>query len=556
MVALRNKSGWRRLVVGCACAAIITIVPACKNGQPSERAENLAYAAYDPPVKLSIAYSYSDITLPEGDLRDNHFLTRYLQEQTGIEVKYDWEAGGEEQYRSMLDLAIRSNDLPDVFIVTRDQFHSLMERDMIEDLSSYYEPYASELVKSIYDATGGKAIKEASEDGKLFAMPNVAIEADAPTYVWVRQDWLDKLKLSPPRTLDDLAHIAHAFMKGDPDGNGNADTIGIPVDTQLVFGEKIGVHGLNGIFSAYHAFPKSWIRDESGNVVYGSITPNAKRALALLAQWYQEGVIDKQFVLRKDITDVIEENQTGIIFGPWWAPYWPLSTSVAKDTKAEWRVFAAPVDDMGTFVTNTSPTTDRYLVVRKGYAHPEAALKLLNVLTRLERNLDPNVKQVEKLRATASQLGTQLRSYYPFDLLLDYPDAIEQRHDLLVKALAGEVNSDELDPDSKSLYEDTKQEMESPRKNMEAWSASQAYLLGGAVSKQPMVKKEAVFYGTTPSMDKSWPALQQMEHDTYLQIITGEIPIDAFEDFVTRWKAGGGDRITAEVTSTVDAQAK
>lgn len=528
-----------------ACALLAS---GCDRGSgKADTSEGLPYEPFDKPVTLSIAYSYSDIELPEGDMRDNNFLTRYLQERTGVVVKYEWEAGGEEQYTSKLDLAIRSNDLPDAFLASRDQFHTLVERGMIEDLTSYYEPYASELVKSIYDATGGKAIREASVNGKLYAMPNVAIAADAPSYVWVRQDWLDKLKLEPPRTLDDVARIAKAFVEQDPDGNGKDDTSGIPVDTQLVFAEKMGIYGLNGVFSAYHAFPKRWIRDDSGNVVYGSIAPEAKEALARLADWYKEGIIDRQFVLRKDVTELVTTNQAGIIFGPWWAPYWPLSTSVAKDTKAEWRVYAAPVDGDGLFVTNTSPATDRYLVVRKGYAHPEAAIKVLNVLTRLERNRDPHAKEVAKLRSTATQHGTQLRSYYPFDLLLDYPDAIEQRHDLLVKALAEEVGPDELDGDTRTLYGDAIQEMEAPRKNMEAWSSSQAYLLGGEISKLPMVKKDSVFYGTTPSMDKYWAGLQQLEHDTYLKIITGELPIDAFDAFATRWKQGGGDRITAEV---------
>ncbi|MBO9597885.1 MAG: hypothetical protein J7559_08730 [Cohnella sp.] len=117
----------------------------------------------------------------------------------------------------------------------------------------------------------------------------------------------------------------------------------------------------------------------------------------------------------------------------------------------------------------------------------------------------------------------------------------------------GEVDPQTLDPDSKTLYEDALLEQEAPRKNMEAWSASQAFLLGGAVSKQPAVKKEGVFYGTTPSMDKNWTALQQLEHDTYLQIITGELPIDAFDGFVEKWKADGGDRVTREVAAAVEA---
>jgi multiple sugar transport system substrate-binding protein/putative aldouronate transport system substrate-binding protein len=38
-----------------------------------------------------------------------------------------------------------------------------------------------------------------------------------------------------------------------------------------------------------------------------------------------------------------------------------------------------------------------------------------------------------------------------------------------------------------------------------------------------------------------------MEDETFLKIILGTAPIDSFDQFVTDWKAQGGDEITAEV---------
>ncbi|XID93313.1 extracellular solute-binding protein [Paenibacillaceae bacterium WGS1546] len=536
------------------CAIVLFSMPlyGCVREQSqAPEAEEKAYSRYEAPVALRVGYTYADIALPEGEMGDNHFLNRYIEEQLGVKIKYDWDASGNEQYRNKLEFAIRSNDLPDAFIVTRDQYHMLVQRDMLEDLTEYYEPYASELVKSIYMATDGRALREASINGRLFAMPIVKIEADSPSYVWIRQDWLDKLKLPPPKTLDDLERIVRAFIEEDPDGNGKPDTIGIPVDHTLVFGEGMEVHGLNSVFTAYHAFPKYWIKDAQGKVVYGSIQPEAKAALARLADWYRDGIIDRDFLLRKETLELIENHHSGVIFAPWWAPYWPLGKSVAKDTKAEWRVYAAPVDANGIFMTNRSPSSDRYLVVRKGYSHPEAVLKVLNLLTRLERNRDPNEEKAQQLRNTAARLGALLRNYYPFDLLLDYPDAIEQRYDSLIQALNGSMDAASLEPFTKALYESALEEREAPRKNMDAWSASQAYLLGGAVSKLPREMKESLFYGTTPSMEKYWPDLQRLEYDTYLKIITGELPIEAFDQFAQQWKAQGGDRIAAEVAEAV-----
>jgi len=542
-------------------ALLIVLAAACRSGQSGDEdkreagdisaADRAAYAAYDTPVAMRIAYRYSDITLPQGDTNDNNFLTRYLRKKTGIVVKYAWEANDEEQYNSKMALSILSGDLPDAFVVGREQFRQLVGSGMLEDLTEVYPEYASTLVKSIYDSTAGKAFSDATVDGKLYGLPNVAIDADAPSYVWVRQDWLDRLHLDPPRTVADIARIAKAFVQRDPDGNGKDDTVGIPLSPSLLYDEKMGVNGLNALFAAFDAYPRHWVAGSDGGVLYGSIAPEAKQTLMVLAEWYKEGIIDNQFVLRKETDELIKKNQAGLFFGPWWAPYFPLSASVQNDTKAEWRVFAAPVDGSGSFNASTAPITDRYLVIRKGYPHPEAAIKMLNAFTKIERNVESDDQDLIALNDTAEQLGVQLRNYYPFDLLLDYPDAIIRRHDSLVQALEGKLSPEQLDSETRHLYDSAVAEKESPRKNMEAWSASQAYLLGGEVSKAPKTMKPSLFFGTTPSMAERWDALRKLEQETYLGIITGDQPPEAFDRFVEQWNRQGGEQITREVAAAI-----
>lgn len=51
--------------------------------------------------------------------------------------------------------------------------------------------------------------------------------------MWIRQDWLDNLGLEVPRTWDELAAVAEAFVTQDPDGNGEDDTIGILLDLAI-----------------------------------------------------------------------------------------------------------------------------------------------------------------------------------------------------------------------------------------------------------------------------------------------------------------------------------
>jgi putative aldouronate transport system substrate-binding protein len=365
---------------------------------------------------------------------------------------------------------------------------------------------------------------------------------------------MEKLKLMPPKTLDDIERIALAFVERDPDGDGKRDTIGLPGDKKVVHGQlKAGLNDFDTLFSAFHAFPKNWVKDSEGKVVYGSITPENKEALAKIADWYKRGVIDNEFVLYREAQQPIVDNKAGMFFGPWWAPYWPLAEAVSNDTKAEWRAYAAPVDSEGKFITHMSPTTDRYLVVRKGYEHPEAVVKLLNVFTRLERRQDPNATEVRKLDEFSAQTGVQLRSYYPFDLLLDYADAITQRYVNVQKALRGEIDPTSLDPDTKLVYEQSVAEKENPRKNMDGWKSATAHEYGGGLLyTTDMVQVRGIFYGTTATMESKWAELQKLENETFLKIIVGDLPVSYFDEFVKQWKNSGGDQITAEVAQIVN----
>ncbi|UJF34861.1 extracellular solute-binding protein [Paenibacillus hexagrammi] len=511
-----------------------------------------ASAAYKDTVTLHIGFQIPDSKLPPGDSNDNNPVSRYLEGRTNIHVVNTWEAKGEDAFKQKVDLAIASNDLPDAVVVDRNQLKKLVSSGMILDLTQTYAAYASELVRSIYDSTKGSALQDASFDGKLYGLPNVALDADSSTLLWVRQDWLEKLKLPAPRTMEDVERIAQAFISQDPGGRGNNATVGLTGFKGIVYGQKPLFNGFDVIFNAYNAYPKNWIRDSSGRIVYGSITPENKQALSKLADWYKRGWIDPNFALYNESEQPIIENKTGLFFGPWWMPYYPLNFAVENDTKAEWRAYPVPLNSEGVYVTHIAPTTDRYLVVRKGYDHPEAVMKLVNEFTSLERNRTPDTPDVNKLSEYVAKSGSQLRNFYPFDLLLDYSNAVEKRYFNVASALKGDIDSSKLDPDARNIYKQTVEEMDNPKKNMENWKAAAANQYGASVLATARIQKVySVFYGSTPTMETKWQELQKLENEAFLKIIIGDQPVSSFDDFVVKWKELGGEQITEEVREAV-----
>ena len=106
----------------------------------------------------------------------------------------------------------------------------------------------------------------------------------------IRQDWLDKLGLEVPVTLDDWYNVLKAFKDGDPNGNGIADEI--PFTTRhtqagiLAFMEAYGISG----FEANEQF---FIEDDT--IKYAYIDDRCKEALTFMNKLYSEGLIDQEY---------------------------------------------------------------------------------------------------------------------------------------------------------------------------------------------------------------------------------------------------------------------
>jgi hypothetical protein len=53
----------------------------------------------------------------------------------------------------------------------------------------------------------------------------------------------------------------------------------------------------------------------------------------------------------------------------------------------------------------------------------------------------------------------------------------------------------------------------------------------------------------TPTMLQAGANLEKLEQETFLAIITGQKPLEAFDQFVQDWHAQGGDKIAEEVNA-------
>src|SRR5690606_36668302 len=132
----------------------------------------------------------------------------------------------------------------------------LAEADLIEDLTPYWEQYASDELKELYAEQGTAVLNSGTVNGKIMGIGKADVYGDG-VYLWIRKDWLDKLSIPEPTSLQDVLKISEAFTTQDPDGNNVNDTYGLAL-TKDLYG---GAMGLEGFFAGYHAYPNMWIDD-------------------------------------------------------------------------------------------------------------------------------------------------------------------------------------------------------------------------------------------------------------------------------------------------------
>ena len=506
--------------------------------------------------KKTVTYTLGKMTglnhsnMPEGDTYENNAYTRYLKKKINIQNEDVFEASESDNFSEAVSVAIASKNLPDVMVINdMDTLQMLVKNDMIADLTEAYERCASTRIKEIYQSYGDTILDNVTFDGKLMALPETNIE-NGPSLLWLRKDWMDKLGLKEPKTLEEAEHVIQMFVEKDPGGNGKGKTIGLACDDELTGGCDFSYeYQTDIIFANYGVYPKHWY-EKDGKVVYGSVQPQAKQALKRIRKMYENGMLDQDFLLRgtDNVIDAVTSGKCGSFFGPWWAPNNPLMAAMQKDPDAIWMPYLIETDKDGStsFVTQ-SPST-KWVVVRKGYAHPEIVMKIVSVLFGETKFGDADT--------------TELTKYYqenvdptarPLAINVDYYDALFRCYDDLKAALTGKKAVSDLGIVEGSYFESCyRYQRTRSTSSWEDWAAYTSRITACRILKEGKVKTvQGLHFSNTATMKTKWWNLKKLEKQVYLEIVTGQKPLSYFDDFVKQWNRQGGKKITQEVVEKV-----
>lgn len=231
------------------------------------------------------------------------FVKAELDKKFNLDLVLTLPANGDD-LKNTLNTRIAAADYPDVMELSdRNQLQQYAEKGLLLDLTPYLDKLGD--VKKFL---GDDSFKKGTINGKIYSFskaPNLAADV-----FYIRKDWLTKLNLKMPGTLDELYDTAKAFVEKDPDGNGKKDTIGITGN---------GVYSLAPIFGGYGVpGPKNFFLKD-GQLVNSLYDPGMKDAIVAIQKLINGGVVDPEFFTNKNQTaqEKAFKGTAGIIYTSW-----------------------------------------------------------------------------------------------------------------------------------------------------------------------------------------------------------------------------------------------
>jgi putative aldouronate transport system substrate-binding protein len=323
------------------------------------------------PVKLKLVTSDCAQPFPAGNQADIPEL-KYIKEKLGIELTIDTLA--QAQFDDLWKMRVASGDIGDFYLGYG--IDSICTNGGARDLTNLVNKYAPNAKKMINNAQW--TVNKLGD--KIYGLPAMPI-SNASSCLYVRKDWLDKLKLKVPKTSAEFLNMLKAFRDRDPNGNGKKDEI--PFSARANNGWLYNIEGMFGVISSTHS-------KVNGEIVPSALDPKVKNYISYLKTMYDQKLIDPEFMInqRAQWEQKISAGLVGCwCHAPTLAWYWQdkLNQSIPEQ-KPVVMAIGTPVgtgNKTGFHGSYLNPWTQTW-IVNKNCKNPEAVVRLYDWLLSKE----------------------------------------------------------------------------------------------------------------------------------------------------------------------------
>ena len=221
---------------------------------------------------------------------DEHVAVKAWEEATGMDFTFIHPPLNDDG--TFFNTTIASMDLPDIWVTGNFTSYYIggvegaINDGVLIDLNPYIEQYGYYYLTEAHTNWDETAAANFKTDTGMFrfgaASQRVPVLGQQHTGMVIRGDLLDELDLDVPETIDQI-HDVLVAMK-DVEG----------VVTPLALEQlNSGYYSSGDYLGAWAGITTNgFMLDEDGKVTYAQIEPGYKDWLAMMKQWYQEGLID------------------------------------------------------------------------------------------------------------------------------------------------------------------------------------------------------------------------------------------------------------------------
>ncbi|MEK3725998.1 extracellular solute-binding protein [Paenibacillus sp. FSL H8-0034] len=495
-------------------AGLLSVSLVACTQQPSNEGTAAKTEKQNESVTIKVFKNYPAPEYPKGGGKGKQEILKALDAAGLKGIDYDVTTATGPEYFTKLNLFAASGELPDYFNLDIPTMTRFADEGLIQPLDDMLKLLPNAV--SLFDP---KDLESLKYKGHLYALPAgyrpEPINGPNTGTLIFRQDWLDNLGLQQPKTLSELHDVLEAFTKNDPDKNQKNDTYGLGGVRANNMDPNFGV-----IFGAFGVIPSFW-HERNGQLKQGMVLPEAKEALALLQQWYKEGIIDPESLIteKKQLDEKIINSKIGVFEGQAMDvdPKQPLGNSLRKVTPtAKFNFLAPPIGPKGLSGWNEkSPSNNNISSVSSNFKNTEALMKLLDWSVSDKPNGGFSLVTYGK---EGEHFTYDKEKNRILQKVSSYSELYEQGYSNPVRFL--------FVTDRRWTSDETIVALESSNKNL--------------------IKNS--FWKTVPAQF-DYPELGKLWAEYYSKIVSGTYSIDKWDEFVQKYYQQGGKLIEEQVNA-------
>ena len=223
---------------------------------------------------------------------DDNLWVKAVEEAAG--VKLEIEAPAPSNYNDKIQITMASGNLPDIIYIfqNNNNYDKWAKDGLLVELDNEIEKYPN--IKENISDNQFNMFRSAST-GKIHAVPK-ANTISHWGYV-ANDEWLNKLGMKAPETVEEFYAFAKAVANNDPDGNGKNDTFAISPSGQSNAGASVwDEYWLLNAFDLYMAENRLL---EDGSYKCRQEYEGYYPYLEFMNKLYSEKLMDPEFFLNK-----------------------------------------------------------------------------------------------------------------------------------------------------------------------------------------------------------------------------------------------------------------